>query len=40
MAQKIGILLALAASLLGAISDQEVKIIKNHLSDTQIIRTR
>lgn len=40
MAHKIGFLLALAATLLGAISDQEIKIIKNHTSDTNITRTR
>ncbi|WP_255702128.1 hypothetical protein [Flavobacterium wongokense] len=40
MAHKIGLLLALAASLLGAISDQELKPIKNHASEINITRTR
>lgn len=40
MIHKIGILLALAASLLSTISEQDLKQTKNHASDTHLIRTR
>lgn len=40
MAHRIGLLLALAASLLGVISDQDLKIIKHHSSDTIVTRPK
>lgn len=41
MSRKLGILLALASTILGIVSNQELKIIiKNTLSENHITRTR
>jgi hypothetical protein len=40
MVHKIGFLVALAATIMGVVTNQEIKIIRNNPSDTIITRTR
>jgi hypothetical protein len=40
MVYKIGFLIAMAATLLGAVTNQEIKTIKNNPSAANIIRIR
>ncbi len=40
MVHKIGFLVALAATIMGVVSNQEIKNIKNYPSDIAIVRTR